>query len=161
MKDFIIVAPIMLATKQFIFNDLIDKSVYFNCKSVEKYNKKGYSCEFEVKMKDSDKVQNCNWISTFRKVKDLHLELKKDYNLDDYPKYIGTDIINVDNIREVPDYDGLMGGSLSFLSQQIPQFEVLGLVDNPTVIEDGKYVTKFVRVLIKKKQINNEQEAQT
>lgn len=57
------------------------------------------------------------------------LDLYKQYNPEDYPKYDNFDAINVGKTSSIPcDYDGIMGVPPTFLDKYCPeQFEVLGL----------------------------------
>ena len=125
--------------------DDISRTVFINCKSKEKYDNNDY------KRNDPNHVCFCIWLSTINKTVTREFKLKKDYKLSDYKKYIGTEIINVDKITEIPDYDGLMGVNISILCYPQNQFDILGLVKNPKVIENGKEKIKFIRVLVKKK----------
>lgn len=57
------------------------------------------------------------------------LDLYKEYNLEDYPKYDNYNAINVNKTAEIPcDYDGVMGVPITFLDKYNPeQFEIFGL----------------------------------
>lgn len=94
-------------------------------------------------------------------VKKRHEELIlfREYSPEKYPKYDGTDIINVDKVCDIPiDYDGIMGVPITFTTQYCPsQFEIIGLDRyceyNPNY---GKrfFIDKkeiYARILIKKK----------
>ena len=75
----------------------------------------------------------------------------KEYSPEKYHKYIGTEIVNVDCINDIPDYDGIMGVPISILKFYQEQFEILGKTPNTTIEVDGKRINKFTRILIKKK----------
>lgn len=65
------------------------------------------------------------------------LDLYKEYNAEDYPKYDNMNAINVDVVQNIPlDYDGIMGVPITFLDKYNPeQFMILGLsrdMDMPT-----------------------------
>lgn len=87
------------------------------------------------------------------------LDLYKEYNPEEYPKYDNYDAINVNKTVEIPcDYDGVMGVPITFLDKYNPeQFEVIGLdryvKDNPHYGHRFKIVGKetYARVLIKRK----------
>ena len=152
MKDFLIVGIICKIYQKNMIDD-ISRTVFINCKSKEKYDNNDYSKnDFKIRStKDPNHVCWCIWLSTINKTVTREFKIKKDYKLSDYKKYIGTEIINVDKIIEIPDYDGLMGVNISILCYPQNQFDILGLVKNPKVIENGKEKTKFARVLVKKK----------
>ena len=152
MKDFIIVGIICKIYQNFMIDD-ISRTVFINCKSKEKYDNNDYKRnDFKIRStKYPNHVCFCIWLSTINKTVTREFKLKKDYKLSDYKKYIGTEIINVDKITEIPDYDGLMGVNISILCYPQNQFDILGLVKSRKVIENGKEKTKFVRVLVKKK----------
>lgn len=132
--------------------DDISRTVFINCKSKENYDNNDYKKnDFKIRSaKDPSHACYCIWLSTINKTVAREFKLIKDYKLSDYKKYIDTEIINVDKITEIPDYDGLMGVNISILCYPQNQFDILGLVNNPTVIENGKEKTKFVRVLVKR-----------
>lgn len=58
-----------------------------------------------------------------------NLDLYKEYNPDDYPRYYNYDAIDVSKTAEIPyDYDGVMGVPITFLDKYNPvQFEIIGL----------------------------------
>lgn len=64
------------------------------------------------------------------------LDLYKEYNPEEYPKYDNYDAINVDKVSEIPcDYDGVMGVPITFLDKYNPeQFEIVSFRKG----EDGK-----------------------
>ena len=87
------------------------------------------------------------------------LDLCKEYNLEDYPKYDNYDAINVDKVSDIPmDYDGVMGVPITFLDKYNPdQFEIVGLdryvEDNPHYGHRFKIYGKetYARILIRKR----------
>lgn len=62
-----------------------------------------------------------------------NIELYREYNEQDYPKYDNYDAINVDRLCDIPcDYYGVIGVPISFLDKYNPeQFEILGCTANP------------------------------
>ncbi len=58
--------------------------------------------------------------------------LFKKYDPEEYPKYDGYDIINVDRVADIPvDYEGVMGVPITFLDKYNPaQFEILGIANS-------------------------------
>lgn len=87
------------------------------------------------------------------------LPLVKTYDPELYPKYDGTDIINVGRTADIPkDYDGIMGVPITFLYKYCPeQFEIVGKIDSGPVagynvanpVVDGRMLYK--RLAIRKK----------
>lgn len=109
------------------------------------------------------------------------LILWKNYTPEEYPKYDNYDAINVDKVSEIPvDYDGVMGVPITFMDKHNPeQFEIVGfgsgsfgveigvtgykqeylkymgntapVTGNLYYVVDGKPITPYKRVLIRKK----------
>jgi len=104
--------------------------------------------------------------------------LYKRYNEKEYPKYDNYDAIEIGRVSDIPeDYDGVMGVPITFINSYNPeQFEILGITDRgneyglktkeytredsskysdlnrrSVIIENGRYVPKYVRLLIKHK----------
>ncbi len=87
-----------------------------------------------------------------------NLILYKTYNEEEYPKYDGYDVINVNKVADIPaDYMGVMGVPITFLSKYNPnQFEILGMANsarwisyNCLTIIDG--VKKYNRIILRRK----------
>ena len=87
------------------------------------------------------------------------LDLYKEYNPEDYPKYDNYDAINVDKTKDIPcDYDGVMGVPITFLEKYNPeQFELIGVINHGS---DGNWdlckcmingKEKFKRLAIRKR----------
>ena len=74
------------------------------------------------------------------------LDLYKEYNEEEYPKYDNYDAINVNKTAEIPcDYDGIMGVPITFLDKYSPeQFEILGITDrqNTSGLRTKKYTAE-------------------
>lgn len=67
------------------------------------------------------------------------LDLYKEYNSEEYPKYDNYDAINVNKTAEIPcDYDRVMGVPITFLDKYNPeQFEIIGFGQGDMFIEIG------------------------
>ena len=99
------------------------------------------------------------WFTSFNVRSNEYLELTKEYNENEYPKYDNYNAINVNKTKHIPkDYYGVMGVPITFLDKyNRSQFEILGLdryVDNnPNYGHrfnlNGKEI--YARVLIKRK----------
>ena len=87
------------------------------------------------------------------------LDLYKEYNPEDYPKYDNYDAININKVSDIPmDYDGMMGVPITFLSKYNPeQFELIGVINHGS---DGNWdlckcmingKEKFKRLAIRKR----------
>ena len=102
------------------------------------------------------------------------LNLYKEYNSEDYPKYDNYDAINVDKTKDIPcDYDGIMGVPITFLDRYNPdQFKIIGMSangavpdyvklpwntkhNNPFINGNPKYQRLFIKRKVKEKN-NNE-----
>ena len=105
---------------------------------------------------------NVFWFTNLSHNKRLEkINLVKEYNEGDYPKYDGYDAIEVAKVNNIPkDYDGRMGVPISFLDKYNPeQFEILGIDvymrDNPFYGHrfriNGK--EKYARILIRHKRL--------
>lgn len=100
------------------------------------------------------KFGNIGWFTSFNVHKNDYLELTKEYNESEYPKYDNFDAINVDKTKDIPkDYYGVVGVPITFLDKHNQnQFEIVGFRkgdDGKDLRIDGK--DKFSRVLIKRK----------
>ena len=148
MKDFIIVGSLWAASKSYFIDDLISGKIHINAKKV------GQLCDqkmnFPVYKGGTDHCIFCLWYSNILKNVKRIFTLKE-YSPEIYHKYVSTEIVNVDCINDIPDYDGIMGVPISMLAYSQDQFEILGKAPNTTIEVDGKRINKFDRILIKKK----------
>ena len=98
------------------------------------------------------------------------LSLVEKYVPEKYPKFDFVDIINVDNVRDIPcDYWGYMAVPITFLNKYNPeQFEIVDCLDrafvmdafgkNKSLKESGSFGTvlngksKYLRLIIRRKQ---------
>lgn len=100
------------------------------------------------------KFGNIGWFTSFNIYKNEYLELTKEYDESEYPKYDNYNAINVDKTKDIPkDYYNIMGVPITFLDKHNQnQFEIVGFRKG----DDGKDLRiggkdKFSRVLIKRK----------
>ena len=126
----------------------------------ESYELYGTEARINDKGKRIVATNNCLWLTNLdhKKRHDI-LDLYKEYNSEEYPKYDNYDAINVNKTAEIPcDYDGVMGVPITFLDKYNPdQFEILGQMANTNVTDtnfgypyvNGKKI--YARILIKKK----------
>ena len=148
MKDFIIVGSLWASTNSYLTDDLISGKIHINAKKAGQHP--GSKMDFKIYRNGADHVVQCIWYSNIIKTVQRTYTLKE-YSPEIYHKYIGTEIVNVDFIKDIPDYDGIMGVPISIIVYPQDQFEILGKATNTTVEVDGKRINKFERILIKKK----------
>ena len=148
MKDFIIVGGMCNASKKYLFDDLVHGKIHINAKKAGQHP--GSKMDFIIYRNGTDHAVQCIWYSNIIKTVQRTYTLKE-YSPEIYHKYIGTEIVNVDCINDIPDYDGIMGVPTSILKFYQDQFEILGKAPNTTIEVDGKRINKFDRILIKKK----------
>ena len=148
MKDFIIVGSLWAASKSYLIDDLISGKIHMNAKKAGQLP--GSKMDFKIYKNGTDHVVQCIWYSNIIKTVQRTYTLKE-YSPEIYHKYIGTEIVNVDCINDIPDYDGIMGVPTSILKFYQEQFDILGKAANTTIEVDGKRINKFDRILIKKK----------
>ncbi len=76
------------------------------------------------------RVSNSCWFTNLyvKKHKEF-ITLYKQFNPEEYPRYVSYDAINVDRVSEIPyDYDGAMGVPITFIDKHNPeQFEIIAL----------------------------------
>ena len=148
MKDFIIVGGMCNASKSYLFDDLVHGKIHINAKKAGQLP--GSKMDFKIYRNGAGHAVQCIWYSNIIKTVQRTYTLKE-YSPEIYHKYIGTEIVNVDFIKDIPDYDGIMGVPISIIVYPQDQFEILGKATNTTIEVDGKRINKFERVLIKKK----------
>ena len=101
------------------------------------------------------KIGNACWYTNLQHNKRSNpLNLHKQYQPEQYPKYDNYDAIDVSHICRIPiDYDGVMGVPITFLQKYNPnQFEIVDFrkgTDGKDLCIDGK--SPYCRVLIKHK----------
>ena len=116
--------------------------------------------DFITPLGETKKINGLSrWFTSFIVHKNEYLELTKEYNESEYPKYDNYDAINVNKVKDIPkDYDGVMGVPITFLDKYNPsQFEIVGIdryvADNPyygrRFTLNGKEI--YARILIKRK----------
>ena len=148
MKDFIIVGGLYNASKSYLFDDLASGKIHINQKKTGQIP--GNKMDFKIYRNGTDHIVQCIWYSSILK------NTKRIFNLTEYSpekfhKYVDTEIVNVDCIKDIPDYPGIMGVPISIIIYPQDQFEILGKATNTTIEVDGKRINKFERILIKKK----------
>lgn len=71
------------------------------------------------------------------------LNLTKEYNPEEYPKYENYDAIEVGRIKDIPyDYDGVMGVPISIVLFSPYQFEIIGCPDADVLPEGWNGMSK-------------------
>ena len=127
---------------------------------------------FRGKTSKSKSVIRTFWYTTFN-VNKPQIELTKEYDSKEYPKYDNIEAIDVSRYKNIPrDYYGVMGVPVTFLKYYTPtQFKLLGLAgrgkegeryrtkvykrndfnQSPILKIGNKYKILYVRVLIKQR----------
>lgn len=119
------------------------------------------------------RVSGVHWFTNLEiKKRNEELILYKNYNPEEYPRYVNYDAIEVSKTELIPcDYDGLMGVPITFMDKYNPnQFEIIGVSlvlgsnkpkDLPKnkqggpafyLLRDGVYQRLYDRIVIRKKQ---------
>lgn len=126
-KEFLIIGDLNWITYKEIFPLLKNNLVWLGYNSVKQFMQANGSLK---------KFGNKLWFTNLdiKKRHDL-LDLYKEYDEEEYPKYDNYDAINIDKTAEIPcDYDGIMGVPISFLDKYNPdQFEIIGMSANGAV----------------------------
>lgn len=169
-KDFIIVGnknaitykdvfPLIKENKMWLGVKSLGVDTYFDIPKVYAdelvaYKKEGSAYKI-INGRIMGRVQIC-WFTSFNVRKNDYLELTKEYNESEYPKYDNYDAINVDKTKDIPkDYYGVIGVPITFLDKHNQnQFEIVKFRkgdDGKDLRVDGK--DKFNRVLIKRKEV--------
>lgn len=148
MKNFIIVGSFCQVSKSYLFDDVVFGKIHINAKKTG--HTVGKTFGFLIYKNAPDHCVQCIWYSDILKNVKRTFELKE-YSPEKYHKYIDTEIVNVDCIKDIPDYPGIMGVPISILVYPQDQFEIIGKAANTTIEVDGKRINKFERILIKKK----------
>lgn len=85
------------------------------------------------------KFGNIGWFTNlhhYRRKEELIIW--REYNEDIYPKYDNYDAINVDKVKDIPIYNGIMGVPITFLDRyNSAQFEIIGLGNANLGLEMG------------------------
>jgi hypothetical protein len=182
-KDFLIIGHQNAITYKEIFPLIRDNKIWLG------YGFKGGAAHFISNYEDVAtagnhiegmiRVSGVVWFTNIPTKKRFEpLDLYREYNPQDYPKYDNYDAINVNKTNDIPmDYFGMMGVPITFLDKYCPtQFEILGITqrnDDPykikkyttdeyknandlnaraVLIINGVPKTMYARILIKRKQ---------
>ena len=116
--------------------------------------------DFITPSRETKKINGLSrWFTSFNVRDNEYLPNTKEYSNLGYPKYDNYNAINVDKVKDIPkDYDGVMGGPITFLDKcNLSQFEIVGIdryvADNPhygrRFTLNGKEI--YARILIKRK----------
>ena len=104
-------------------------------------------------------VNSIAWFTNLsHKKRNESIDLYKEYNEEEYPKYDNYDAINIDKVSEIPkDYYGVMGVPITFLDKYNPeQFEIIafrkGSDGKDLVYSNGRErVQPYFRILIRRR----------
>lgn len=180
-KKFLIIGNMNAISYKEIFKLIKNNSVWLGA-TQPKTHKVPYDTIFDdkkmIRTENGDILQkfgNHNWFTNLnfkKRYDDFPLNYLYDKESKLYKKYCNYNAINVDKIKQIPiNYSELMGVPISFLLKWNPnQFDIIGLGRNPWVStqpnklgkqedvwykdENGKKVFPYMRIIIKKKEIN-------
>ena len=139
-KHFLIIGNKNAVTYKEIFPLIKDNKLWVGTRSMNSdFWLRVYSDSYEKLDKDGNRLKHIMacWFTNLDIPKRHEiLDLYKEYNPEDYPKYDNYDAINVDKVADIPmDYDGVMGVPITFLDKYNPeQFEIVAFRKG----EDGK-----------------------
>ena len=154
MVDFLVIGPMSGSTYLCILHKILNGEVNIGNNKVNRFDGGGVGCY---------------WYSTFDVVERPFIKLSE-YKEGAYKKFDYFDAINIDSIKDIPDYPGVMGVPVTFLEiWNKGQFEIVDKKDCTDVRKfkdrhsvvvfcgdehwvDGKGV--FIRILIRRTSIN-------
>lgn len=164
-KNFIIWGNNNAITYKNVFPLLKDRKIFLG-------KLRNKTCMFKVPKEYHEsgqcKVQSCSVFTTFNIMKVPELELVE-YNEGNYDRFDNFNAINVDKIKDIPNYGGLMGVPITFMNHwNVEQFDVLDYIGryftldyfsiNDSIRKRKSHGTKinnkekYSRILIKKKE---------
>lgn len=143
MVDFLIIGPDTIVQYNNVFPLIRDRRIYYGFK-----RDRGHLFFFDSEGKVMD-VSGIRWWQNLIDAPPGPMVFKKSIK-DGYKKFDDSDIINIDDYRDIPgDYDGLIGVPITFYRHWNPdQFEMVDMKKEGCVV-DG--VGKFVRLIIRRK----------
>ena len=137
-KQFIIIGNVNAITYKEVFPLIRDNKLWMGAsihsgdrefRVPDSYPLNASSTRIDEKGNKYIRVKGVRWYTNID-YKERHedLDLYKEYNPEEYPKFDNYDAINVNKTAEIPcDYDGVMGVPITFLDKYSPdQFEIVG-----------------------------------
>lgn len=126
-KKFLIIGNVNAVTYKNVFPLFKNNSLWFGITRPKEFTvPEGYDAKNVVN--GMAKFGNIGWFTNlehYRRKEEIIIW--KEYNEEEYPKYDNYDAINVDKVKDIPIYDGVIGVPLTFLDKYNPeQFEILG-----------------------------------
>lgn len=140
MKDFIVLGPSVSVQYKCVFELL--KEGIVNC---------GYrtiSNIIKTNTPTGERQIGIVWLTTFpvERTKKIH---PVEFDSSRYSTYDNSNVLNVDRIKDIPDYDGPMGVPVTIFGWDYSNYEIMELLTSPNVNING--TSKWKRVLIRKK----------
>lgn len=163
MVDFLVIGYVVAVHYDDVFPLIKDNRVFlgYSVRSGYRFFQVPYSYDLYRKIsfeKEGIKyiAMGIRWFTSFE-MKDEKPIVLKEFDEDYYRRYDNYDYLNVDDVRKIPDYEGVMGVPITFIDKWCrEQFDIVGIanvgsggLDLFAPIVDG--VSKFIRILIKKK----------
>tara|TARA_R110000850_G_scaffold148836_5_gene271201 strand:+ start:11583 stop:12830 length:1248 start_codon:yes stop_codon:yes gene_type:complete len=140
-KKFIILGNMNATTTKEIFPLFRDNKVWYG-DSIRSGDRKFFvpdsyplnaaGCGIDDNGRRFIRVKGVRWFTNLKSTKTQKpLELTRQYNKNEYPRYENYDAIEVGRTQNIPtDYDGLMGVPITFLDKYSPdQFEIIMLAN--------------------------------
>lgn len=156
MVDFLVIGPLNASKYNCVFELMMDKSISYGYK-YDRGHMFFYIDKDDKENSIIDVARIC-WYTCLNCEQKRHIDLTRVYNEEEYDKFDGTDILNIDDIRDIPvDYYGLMGVPTTFFCKwNQDEFEIIGKADTGNYkkdlfkpMVDGK--AKYVRLLIRRR----------
>lgn len=127
-KKFIIIGNVNAITYKTIFPLIKNNKLWLGVTSPKEFTvPEGYTAKNVVN--GVAKFGNIGWFTNLNHYRrNEELIIWKEYNEEEYPKYDNYDAINVDRVKDIPNYDGIMGVPITFMNKYNPeQFEIIGV----------------------------------
>lgn len=150
-KKFLIVNTLTNVVNSYYIDKLINNEFWLGYNSINKFiDDNGNYRHFG----------NIVWFTNLKRISNPKIELKSKYqgNENNYPVFDGTNIINVNKIKDIPcDYYGLMGVPITYMQKHnAKQFMIVGMIARESKIKSfiakpyiqGKAI--FNRIVIKR-----------
>jgi hypothetical protein len=140
MKDFIVLGPSVSVQYKCVFELL--KEGIVNC------GHRTISNIIKTDTETGERNVSIVWLTTFpvERTKKIH---PVEFDRTRYSTYDSSNVLNVDRIKDIPDYEGPMGVPVTIFGWDYSNYEILELLTSPNVNING--ISKWKRVLIKKK----------
>ena len=135
MKDFLVIASINAIT----YKDFFPLLKEGKARSGYNFNK---TMIFETPEGEQKKQTAICWFSTLPTPGKKKLILTKKYNHNDYPHYENYNAINVNKVKDIPDYDCVMGVPTTIFGYDLDNVVIMGSGSADDLPEGYKLMSK-------------------